>query len=223
MPELVRDQIYQIIKKDILMGVYQQGDQLSANQLAEKYNISATPVREALNTLEKEGFLEVIPRIGFFVARVTTKNVRDIYEYRIIIEGAAAELAATRITDEEIEYILSIPSDYIMGDAESYLNYLNNNREFHLSVARATRNQFIIETVEMILDQIQRMIFIGIGSSEYTDEILNAHPRLVEELKKRDPIGSRNVMVEGIIAARDAAINQIIKGTTTIIQPLESK
>jgi DNA-binding GntR family transcriptional regulator len=222
MPELIRDQIYQKIKREILSGVYQQGEQLSANQLAGRNDISATPVREALNALEQEGFIEVIPRIGFFVARVTSKDVRDIYEFRIIIEGASAEMAAVRITDKELAYIAEIPSDYVMGDTESYLEYLKNNREFHLSIAKSSRNQFLAKTVEMILDQTQRMVFLGIGSSEHTDAILQAHPRLVAALRKRDPEESRRTMIEGIVAARDAAIQQIIHGSSVAVHPSET-
>jgi len=186
MPELIRDQIYQNIKRDILSGVYQPGEQLSANQLAERYQISATPVREALNALEQEGFVNVIPRIGFFVSHVTVRDIRDMYEYRIILEGASAEMAAHYITEDELDSLARIPSDYVMGDNESYLQYLDNNREFHLSVARASHNLFLAKAVAMMLDQTQRLVFMGIGSGQHTDEILQAHPRLVQALRDRD-------------------------------------
>lgn len=218
-PGLLRDQIYQKIKRDILRGSYKPGEQLSANQLAENYQISSTPVREALNILEQEGFIEVLPRIGFFVARITVKEIRDIFEYRIIIEGSTAEMAAKSITEAELDYLASIPSDYVMGDSESYLQYLQNNREFHLSIANYSRNQFLAKAVAMTLDQMQRLVFLGIGSYDYTDVILQAHPRLVDALKQRDPIDARKIMVEGIVAARDAAINQIIHGVAIPIQP----
>lgn len=219
MPELLRDQIYQNIKRDILSGVYQPGEQLSANQLAEQYQLSSTPVREALNALEQEGFIDAFPRVGFFVARITIKDIRDMFEYRIILEGASAEMAARYINDEELEYITKIPSDYIMGNNESYLEYLNNNREFHVSVAKASHNQYIAKAVAMMLDQTQRLVFIGIGSAQHTDEILNAHPRLVRALGERDASAARNIMIEGILAARDAAIEQIIRGTSVPVQP----
>jgi DNA-binding GntR family transcriptional regulator len=102
MSELLRGKVYQKIKRDILSGVYQPGEQLSANQLADHYQVSATPVREALNALEQEDFIEVIPRVGFFVARITIKDIRDMFEYRIILEGASAEMAARSITEEEL-------------------------------------------------------------------------------------------------------------------------
>lgn len=219
MPGLLRDQIYKKIKRDILTGVYTPGEQLSANQMAAGYNTSATPVREALNLLEQEGFVEVLPRIGFFVARITVKDIRDIYDYRIIIEGSAAELAARYIAQNELDYLESIPSDYVMGDSESYLQYLENNREFHLSIARASRNKFLAQAVASTLDQMQRLVYLGIGSSSHTDAILQAHPRLIKALRERDCQAAKSVMIEGIEAARDAAINQIVHGISAAVQP----
>lgn len=221
MPELIRNQIYQNIKRDILSGVYQPGEQLSANQLAERYQISATPVREALNALEQEGFVNVIPRIGFFVSHVTVRDIRDMYEYRIILEGASAEMAAHYITKDELDALARIPSDYVMGDNESYLQYLENNREFHLSVARASHNLFLAKAVAMMLDQTQRLVFMGIGSGQHTDEILQAHPRLVQALRDRDATLARAIMIEGIIAARDAAIGQIMYGSNLPVHKSE--
>jgi DNA-binding GntR family transcriptional regulator len=221
MPELLRDQIFQKIKRDILTGVYKPGDQLSANQIAESYKISATPVREALSILEQEGFVDVLPRIGFFVARITVKDIRDMYDYRIIIEGAAAELAAKYIAQNELDYLASISSDYIMGDNESYLKYLGNNREFHLTIAKASRNEFLAKAVASTLDQMQRLVYLGIGSGSHTDEILQAHPRLIKALSERDSASAKQVMIEGILAARDATINQIVHGISLAVQPSE--
>ena len=218
MPELLRDQIYQTIKYHILRGVFQPGEQLSANQLAKRYKLSSTPVREALNALEQEGFIETIPRVGFFVARITIKDIRDMFEYRIILEGASAEMAARYITDEELNYISSIPSDYIMGNNESYIQYLKNNREFHVSIAKASHNQFLAKAVGLMLDQTQRLVFLGIGSSQHTDEILHAHPHLIYALREKDASAARNIMIEGILASRNAAIEQIIQGSSVAVQ-----
>lgn len=219
MSELLRGKVYQKIKRDILSGVYQPGEQLSANQLADHYQVSATPVREALNALEQEDFIEVIPRVGFFVARITIKDIRDMFEYRIILEGASAEMAARSITEEELNYIARISSDYEIGNNESYLEYLENNREFHLSIAKASRNKFLAQAVAMMLDQTQRLVFIGIGSAQHTDEILQAHPRLVQALREGDAEVARAIMIEGILAARNAAIEQIINGASSHVQP----
>jgi DNA-binding GntR family transcriptional regulator len=213
MPELLRDQIYQNIKRDILSGVYKPGEQLSVNQMAERYESSVTPVREALNALEQEGLVNVIPRTGYFVTHVTVQDIRAMYDYRIILEGASAEMAARYITEDELEALARIPSDYIVGDNESYLEYLKNNREFHLSVARASHNHFLARAVAMMLDQTQRLVFLGIASTQHTDEILQAHPSLVQALRERDATEAREIMIEGIKAARDAAIEQIIYGS----------
>ena len=67
MADLLREKIYDNIMKDILKGVYKPGEQLSVKHLAEKYGVSASPIRDALNALKKDRLVEVIPRMGFFV------------------------------------------------------------------------------------------------------------------------------------------------------------
>jgi DNA-binding GntR family transcriptional regulator len=219
MPELLRDQIYQNIKRDILSGIYQPGEQLSVGLLADRFTSSATPVREALSLMEQEGLVDVLPRVGYFVSHVTVQDIRAMYDYRIILEGASAEMAAHYITEEELEALAKIPSDYILGNNESYLEYLKNNREFHLSVAKASHNHFLARAVAMMLDQTQRLVFLGIGSAQHTHEILQAHPQLVEALRQRDASAAREIMIEGIKAARDAAIEQIAYGSNVPVRP----
>lgn len=221
MPELLRDQIYQKIKDDILTGIHGPGKQLSINELAEEYQASATPVREALNVLQREDLVEIIPRVGYFVSQMTIKDVQDIFELRLIIESASAEMAARNITDEEITYLENMHHSYIWGDADSYWQYLEENREFHCRVAVATRNKWLAEVVGKLLDQIQRLLFLRLDLRDWADEMVEEHRQLVAALKKRDGALAKRAMTEAIENARKAVVQAIVQGTRLPIQPSE--
>ena len=218
MPELLREQVYQAIKLDILKGVYKAGEQLSANQLSERYQLSATPIREALSALQREGLVEIIPRVGCFVSYVTIKDVQDIFQLRLILEGASAEIAARHITDEELHSLEQIEHDYVLGDMDTYTRYLEANRKFHHGLALATRNQRLAEIVGNLLDQMQRLIFLGLDLDDYADNMVEHHPNVIAALKKRDGAEARRIMVEGIEKTRDAVLASIMRGSSVPIR-----
>lgn len=218
MPELLKTHIHQKIKRDILTGAYDAGEQLSVNQLAERYEVSATPVREALNALEQEGLVDVIPRVGYFVSQMSLKDVQDIFQLRLIVEGAAAELAAQHITEEELLYLEQMQGHYIPGDIDSNWRYLEENREFHYRVALATRNKWLAEVVGKLLDQIQRFLFLGFDWGYHADEIMEEHPRLVVALRNRDSAAARKAMVEGLEESRKAVLEALMRTADLPIQ-----
>ena len=218
MSELLREQIYRKIKHDILTGLHRPGKQLSVNELAGEYQVSATPIREALNVLQREGLVEIIPRVGCFVSQMTIKDVQDIFELRLIIESASTEMAARNITDAEVTYLEGIHNSYVSGDIDSYWRYLEENREFHYRIALATRNKWLAEVVGRLLDQMQRLLFLRLDLRDCADEMVGEHRQLVAALKKRDGALAKKAMTDSIENARKAVLEAIMRGARLPIQ-----
>jgi DNA-binding GntR family transcriptional regulator len=101
-PPSLRITAYEAIKTRILEGGLLPGEALSESEWAEALGISRTPVREAIQLLAQEGLVEVFPKRGTLVARLSVRDVRESFELRQAIEGFAARLAAERRTDEQI-------------------------------------------------------------------------------------------------------------------------
>ena len=97
--EIVSDALRQAIRD----GLLPPGERLMEIPLAEELGVSRTPIREAIRILEQEGLVVMIPRRGTYVADMSLKDVTEVFELRSILEELAAELAAERITNEEIE------------------------------------------------------------------------------------------------------------------------
>jgi GntR family transcriptional regulator, rspAB operon transcriptional repressor len=221
MTELLSDKIYESIRRGIFQGIYKPGEQLSVKKLAEQYGVSASPIRDALTSLKKDGLVEIISRMGCFVSRVTLREIQESYQIRIILEGASAELAAQKINEKELRYLESLPYSYIPGNLDSYLAYLEANREFHYRVALASGNTQLAEIIGSLLYKMQRQVFLGIGSGSYFNEILDAHPALIDALKRRDSAEAKRVMVEGIEHARAATLEQIMGKGDLVVAPSE--
>ena len=210
--ESLSEQAYRAIKDDIVSGVHATGERLSLDRLAEEYQVSKTPIRDALNALQHEGLVEVVPRVGYFVSQMSLEDIQDIFDLRVIIEGAAAELAAQHITEKELRDLQSVHGNYTPGDVDSYRQYLQQCREFHCKVADATRNRRLADVVERVLDQLQRLISLRLDLRPSSARMVEEHRQLIAALRERDGGLARKLTVASIEHARNAVLEAIMRG-----------
>jgi DNA-binding GntR family transcriptional regulator len=188
MAESLADQVYETIKKDILTCVLQPGEQIAQPQLAEKYQTGTTPIREALQRLAREGLVQPIPRFGYIVTPITLADVTEIYELRSILEAAAARLAAVRGPQEQIDKIAELADyTYVYKDRSSYSNFIVHNTVFHRSVAVATGNDRLVESISKLLDELTRLFHLRLDFKDSAEEMRAEHKALAEALCRRDP------------------------------------
>ena len=104
----MKHQIYQILKKEICDGNFPPGQWLQEKELAEKLNVSRSPVREALKQLVDEGLAIEYPNKGVFVKEFTVKDIEEIYEVRILLESYAIKNSVKTITTSNIRELMEI-------------------------------------------------------------------------------------------------------------------
>jgi len=209
---LVRERVYHSIKNDILCGTHRMGQRLSLHDLAQQYHVSKTPIKEALRALQHEGLVEIIPRVGYFVSYMTVEDVRNLFQLRLILEGASAELAAKSITEQELLELEKIPCSWVTGDIDSYVQYLQDNREFHVRVALATQNQDLADLIGSLLDRMQALLLWELELRNRPEEFADEHRQLVAALRKRDCALARQVMEEAIEKTREALLEAVMSG-----------
>jgi DNA-binding GntR family transcriptional regulator len=207
---LVRQRVYAAIKNDILSGVYRMGAKLSVQDLASQHGVSKTPVREALSALQHEGLVDILPRVGYFVSHMSVEEVQNLFQVRLILEGASAELAAKNITRQELLDLEEIPCTWTIGDLDSYLQYLRDNREFHLKIAAATRNQHLADLVAGMLDKMQGLLLWELEVRNQPEEFAGEHRQLLMALKERNGIMARKAMELAITEARQALLAAVM-------------
>ncbi|MBN1314776.1 MAG: GntR family transcriptional regulator [Anaerolineales bacterium] len=197
------DQAYEILKAQILTCELRPGQQVAQNQLVEKLNVGKTPVREALQRLTQEGYVQPIPRFGFIVAPITLSDVHEIYEVRAILEPAIGRLAAVRATEEQLLRIKQA-AEYTLASSknDTTLEYLQRNVNFHVAIAAASGNQRLADQINKVMDELSRVLHLGLVLREKTEEMRRGHTKLVEALYDRDPDRVEEIMKKQIASSR---------------------
>ncbi len=209
--ESAKQAAYRRLKADIVKGVFDMGQRLNESQLALRYGVGKTPVREALGVLQQEGLVEVVPRVGYLTSRVTVQDVDNIFDLRKIVEGAAAEKAATAITEESLQHLEQVHWDFGAGDRESYLRFLEENSKFHCTIAEASGNQRLVEVVTWLLEQTQRLIILKLDLSTGLDELVEQHRQILAALRQRDPAQVRDAMISDVTGTHEAVLYSLKK------------
>lgn len=196
--KLYAKEIYKQIKLDILNLKIKDGDFLTLAELAEKYNVSKTPVRDALGALEIQGYLKSLPRKGYLVKPVTQKNIRESFKMRSILEKAAVNLAVKEADDLELENIFKLAMKFPEDSEGSGIVEFNElNDLFHMSIIKATHNSLFIEICEGIMENLSRILLMDCKHLKFTNE-KEDHINIAKALIERDSKKVEILIVEHI-------------------------
>lgn len=191
-------EIYNQIKSDILKLKIKDGDFLTLAELAEKYNVSKTPVRDALGALEIEGYLMSLPRKGYLVKPVTQKNIRESFQMRLIFEKAAANLAVKVADAVELQGLLELATKFPEGFKDGQVGEFNDlNDAFHMSIVRASHNSLLVEMCEGIMENLSRILMIDCEHVEFINE-KEEHINIAKALIERDGKKAEELISEHI-------------------------
>ena len=192
------------LRSRILSGELKAGDILLEKDLAAGLEMSKTPVREALVTLCEEGLVHLFPRRGYMVRSPTLQEIIDIFDLRVILEGAAAERAAQRIEAANLERLRDLARYDCCGGERAMLHAadaLTHSFDFHCLIARASGNAALAEQIERLLHSSRRIAAIGFNYGE--------HDTIVDRLAERDPLRARAAMEAHIDLGRKAAVQAL--------------
>lgn len=189
------ERAYEGIKSRIVDGSYRHGSPLSENMLARLHGTSRTPVREALARLVQEGFVERVAGRGYFVARITVHLIRDTFEIRRLLEGAAAARAADVATDDELARLHKVADfRFAVGDPVSYRKAEAANADFHLAVAAASHNRLAVDLIRDCLRQMDRFMSLGVDIDPFQEDASREHHAIVDAIRRRDAGAARQAM-----------------------------
>ncbi|MCW6512160.1 GntR family transcriptional regulator [Lichenifustis flavocetrariae] len=190
------EKIYGLIRTEILTCELEPGRELSEAELATRFDVSKTPVREALATLRSEGFVRTFPRRGYQVVPITFGDMSELFDLRTILEAGAAELACARITPAEIDQLNRL-ADVVYDRAEqkSLKRFIRANREFHAEIAKASGNERLHVLLVRQIDELERFFYLGARLRDVSSQTQSDHHAIVEVLKTRDPQAARQIMI----------------------------
>lgn len=205
--ESLVEHVRQLILEDIIQVRMSPGTMLQLTELAERYGVSRTPVREALGLLERQGLVAAIAYKGYLVKGIEPGDVHDVYLVRKTIEGAAAELAATRISAETLAELRQARPAQVQKMTMEYDEYA---RDFHGTIVSASGSPRLLSVFDDIYNDVRRIQYAGIGNPR-PDLIHEEHMAIVDALAAGDTGKSRHLMEQHIDAIRVRALESWIE------------
>jgi DNA-binding GntR family transcriptional regulator len=201
-PHTRTTEVYEQLRTAIVQGTIRPNERLIETELAERLEVSRTPVRESMLRLAGDGLI-TNHRRGWVVREHSSDEIREVFEVRAALEGFAARLAADRATDEELVMIAKIHQDYIDSVSNTARGeLLEHNDAFHDAVIAAARNQLLAERIHANSQYYFIHRIAGFLSDEEVRNSIEGHGRLVDALSDRDPAAAesaaRTAVFEGL-------------------------
>lgn len=182
------EQVYNTLKQEIMWGEIEPGTLLSELKLAARFGVSRTPVREALTMLASDGLITTLPRRGHLVRTVSFSELLGAFRLRELLEVEAVAQASQRITDSELVYLSELAR--VRDDAD--IPALN--REFHMTVARASGNRVLADFIERLLILMQSILIKDPHLASWTEEGMEEETAIINALAARDEDAAREAM-----------------------------
>lgn len=179
------DLVYEDLRNAIFEGRLKPGQRILQEELAGSLGVSRTPIREALQKLEAEGFVDVKAGKGLIVRRFQVEDIKDTYMVRGLLEPKAIELAVSRITDDQIAALEELQSRIEqLVDRGSQDELVDLNRRFHSLIFEACGSKRLSSTIQALRNSYPRYgfsIFIS-----HAEQSLREHREILDAIRARD-------------------------------------
>ncbi len=183
----LREKILETIRDAIISGALKPGEKVAEPELAERFGISRTPIREAFRQLESEGYLTVIPRKGAVVVSFSERDVEEFYAIKSILEGYAARRACANLTPREIEKLQTINDKlHTLAQEGDIKNFFKVHNSFHDLFVRAADNGKLTEMITGLVGRFQRLRIASLSLPGRMDLSVREHQKIVDAFRNGD-------------------------------------
>lgn len=181
------EQAYKMIKDMILFGGLKFGDEIDQKNLAKTLGFSSvTPVREALILLQKDNFVDILPRKGVRVSDISLTDVMENFQVREIIEPVVFAVTALDVPDDIVSHYLELYQSFDSAvDKFDYKQYLISDMEFHIALLSPLNNKLIVSLLRNIYEQDARYRLASMQKRS-PDEMLGEHISILNAIRSGD-------------------------------------
>lgn len=194
------DEVADYVRERIVLGRIRPGDYVRPEKIAEELDLSATPAREGLLTLQAEGFLRVVPRRGFVAEGLSPTDVEDIFVGQALLAGELTARAAARLTPAEVGELAELQTGIeVAADGGDLSTVQELNDRFHRAVYRAADAPRLLRLLKQTLGYAPRLLWTTVeGWPELT---VHDHRDVIAALEQRDADAARRAMHDHLVAA----------------------
>lgn len=208
----LREQVSRALEAALVAGELRPGEIYSAPSLAEEFGVSATPVREAMLDLVKDGFVEVVRNKGFRVIEISEADLDQICDIRLLLEVPAAVRAASVLTTEIFDRLAGLASEITSSaDRGDVISYLDADRRFHVELIATVGNPRLTDLVDRLRRQTRLSGLVNLARTGRLVASADEHHQLLSALRARDTDAAARLMTahightRGLWAGRDEA------------------
>ena len=186
---LIRQKIFTELRRDILSCTLRPGEEIREIELANRFGVSKSPIRDALQRLEFEGLIEIVPRQGHRIAPISVSDAEDMLNLREILEAGAIRNIAANASDKtlaDLDRFRSVDT----GDLAGFAEY---NRHFHLHISEISGNRRLADSMRSLMENYDRLCIVSLTST------------LSEAGGMDDALGDHNAIIDALQAGTTAA------------------
>ena len=208
----LREQVVRALEAALVVGELKPGETYSAPALSLRFGVSATPVREAMLELAKDGLVEVVRNKGFRVVDISEADLDQISDIRYLLEVPSAAKAAATITPDQLAELRAV-ADEIVAAASSgdLISYLDADRRFHVTLISTLGNPRLTEIIDRLRRQTRLYGLNDLVQSGRLDSSAHEHRAIIDALATgsaetvRDLMGRHILHTRGLWVGRDEA------------------
>jgi DNA-binding GntR family transcriptional regulator len=191
----LRERILETIRDAIIKGSLKPGEKVAEPELAERFGISRTPIREAFRQLESEGYLTVIPRKGAVVAAFSQKDVEEFYAIKSILEGYAARRACENLSQKEIDKLEAINTKLAQfAEGSDVKQFFRIHNDFHELFIKAANNEKLHDMISGLVSKFQRLRLASLSLPGRMKISVDEHEKIINAFKKKDPAAAEKLV-----------------------------
>ncbi len=203
------DIIFEKLEEDILSEKYPYGEILTEARLSEELGVSRTPIREALRRLEQEHLIGESTNKGSVVLGITKKDIADIYDIRLRLEGLAARYAALNASKEDREkltQIVELQEFYTQKQDAEHIKIMDN--DFHYCLYSACASSVLSNTLLPLHKKAQKYRKASVSHGSRANESVEEHRAILEAILAKDADEAEKRTVKHILNAKESILNR---------------
>ena len=213
-PSGLHERVVQRLRTLLVEGDIAPGAKLNERELSERLKISRTPLREAIKQLAAEGLVELLPNRGAVAVALDEDHIVHSFELIAALEGLSGELAAARISDDELRAIEAAHYEMLAAFTRRDLSaYYRLNAQIHAAINAAAHNPVLARAYAMANARLQALRFRSNQDEKKWQRAMKEHTRMVQALAARDGAALRELLVMHLNHKRDVVLAQLRAGT----------
>lgn len=197
---LLRETVYEQLRADMISCKLPPGTEIREAELAARFDMSKSPVRDALMRLEREGLVITLPRQGYRVAPVSLTDVLDMFHLRAALERACVERICRHASDEQLATL----DEFRHFDPAAWEGgFIAFNRAFHRRIAALGGNARMRDQLYDLIDQMERAVQVSVANIRTGNPqvLVNEHADIIDALQAREVRRAQRLAEQHIVAA----------------------